>query len=84
MHACMHMTHISKMKLVAILAFALLCRANAAAIRGLNPSQAALYSGEGGVFSCLDGSKTIPFSRVNDDYCDCADGSDEPGWFLHV
>ncbi|XP_003742901.1 glucosidase 2 subunit beta [Galendromus occidentalis] len=30
-------------------------------------------------FVCLDGSKKMPFSRVNDDYCDCRDGSDEPG-----
>lgn len=31
-------------------------------------------------FSCISNpSIRIPFSRVNDDYCDCPDGSDEPG-----
>ncbi|KAL5285227.1 hypothetical protein ACFFRR_007150 [Megaselia abdita] len=30
------------------------------------------------MFHCLSDSKAIPYSRVNDDFCDCADGSDEP------
>uniref|UniRef100_A0A915PNZ5 Glucosidase 2 subunit beta n=1 Tax=Setaria digitata TaxID=48799 RepID=A0A915PNZ5_9BILA len=33
----------------------------------------------GETFACMDNSKSIPFSQVNDDYCDCPDGSDEPG-----
>jgi protein kinase C substrate 80K-H len=39
---------------------------------------AAVYP-EGKPFTCLDGELTIDFSAVNDDYCDCSDGSDEPG-----
>ena len=29
-------------------------------------------------FKCLKSNEEIPFSSVNDNYCDCADGSDEP------
>lgn len=46
--------------------------------RGVRPELASFYD-PGRDFQCLDGSHTIPFSQVNDDYCDCRDGSDEPG-----
>ncbi|PRW59454.1 glucosidase 2 subunit beta [Chlorella sorokiniana] len=66
----------------ALLALALLLPAAivAAPIRGLDPALAPRYQPTAdGNFACLDGKKTIPFSQVNDDYCDCLDGSDEPG-----
>ncbi|CAJ0570386.1 unnamed protein product, partial [Mesorhabditis spiculigera] len=49
-----------------------------AEIRGLAPDVATFYK-VGKEFACLDGSLKIPFTQVNDDYCDCPDGSDEPG-----
>ncbi|KAJ2270651.1 hypothetical protein EV176_004239, partial [Coemansia sp. RSA 451] len=49
-------------------------------LRGLDPRLASRYEpSSDNMFACLDGSQRIPFGRVNDDYCDCADGSDEPG-----
>lgn len=30
-------------------------------------------------FACDSGEKRFDVSRINDNYCDCADGSDEPG-----
>ena len=51
----------------------------AASVRGVQPNLASQYSTSAAAFKCLDGSKTIKVDRVNDDYCDCIDGSDEPG-----
>ncbi|KAG8177830.1 hypothetical protein JTE90_002664 [Oedothorax gibbosus] len=46
--------------------------------RGVSLSKKVFYA-PGHDFNCIDGSNRIPFSFVNDDYCDCEDGSDEPG-----
>lgn len=46
--------------------------------RGVSLSRLSLYDPQKD-FTCFDGSLTIPFTQVNDDYCDCPDASDEPG-----
>ncbi|CED84744.1 Protein kinase C substrate, 80 KD protein, heavy chain [Phaffia rhodozyma] len=50
-------------------------------IKGLNPEKYSLYKPSAQkTFTCLTGSKkVISWNAVNDDYCDCEDGSDEPG-----
>ncbi|GFR78919.1 glucosidase 2 subunit beta-like [Elysia marginata] len=50
-------------------------------LRGVHSKDKHLYVvGEDGQFACLSDKKTrIPPQRVNDDFCDCHDGSDEPG-----
>jgi protein kinase C substrate 80K-H len=55
-----------------------LCSSEVPRPRGVSLSRASLYSPDRN-FLCFDNSKTIAFSQVNDDYCDCPDGSDEPG-----
>ncbi|KAJ1415812.1 Glucosidase II beta subunit, N-terminal [Sesbania bispinosa] len=35
------------------------------------------YSSE--VIKCRDGSKSFSRDRLNDNFCDCSDGTDEPG-----
>lgn len=49
---------------------------------GVHPSSLSKYKPEGSRWTCLDGSKTISWTAVNDDYCDCLDGSDEPGAYF--
>ncbi|KAL2828752.1 glucosidase II beta subunit-like-domain-containing protein [Aspergillus cavernicola] len=47
--------------------------------RGVGPEFAKFYK-DTTTFSCISQpSIQIPFSSVNDDFCDCPDGSDEPG-----
>ncbi|RGB33082.1 glucosidase II beta subunit-like protein [Rhizophagus diaphanus] len=46
--------------------------------KGVAKSDAHLYEKKGSTWKCLDGSATIEYEAINDDYCDCADGSDEP------
>ncbi|XP_076462402.1 glucosidase 2 subunit beta-like [Babylonia areolata] len=46
--------------------------------RGVSPTRAGSYQ-SGKDFTCLDSGETIPWQFVNDDYCDCKDGTDEPG-----
>jgi protein kinase C substrate 80K-H len=62
------------------LAFKLSCAIKVDKLLGVPDEKLKFYKPqEGDVFKCLDGSKVIPYSAVNDDYCDCPDGSDEPG-----
>ncbi|KAB8338731.1 hypothetical protein FH972_021676 [Carpinus fangiana] len=49
-------------------------------LRGVGPDFLKFYDTAADTFTCISHpSLTIPASRVNDDFCDCPDGSDEPG-----
>jgi len=45
-------------------------------LRGIDPEKLSLYTPKA---YCLRTKERIPSSRINDGYCDCVDGSDEPG-----
>ena len=86
LHWCVFLSRTTAMAQATLLLVVLACVPLFAAasvaspsLRGVNPELRGFYSGEGGKFKCIDGSKTISFDRINDDYCDCPDGSDEPG-----
>ncbi|KAF5950345.1 hypothetical protein HYC85_012338 [Camellia sinensis] len=43
---------------------------------GIHPLDDKYYASE--VIKCKDGSKSLTRDRINDDFCDCLDGTDEP------
>ncbi len=52
-----------------------------ASVRGASPQRAGAYATalSRGSFQCMNGTGKLPATAINDNYCDCADGSDEPG-----
>lgn len=44
---------------------------------GIHPLDEKYYASE--VIKCKDGSNSFTRDRLNDDFCDCIDGTDEPG-----
>ncbi|KAL2487726.1 Glucosidase 2 subunit beta [Forsythia ovata] len=48
---------------------------------GVAPADETYYKGwsSSGTINCKDGFKKFNKSQLNDDFCDCLDGSDEPG-----
>jgi len=68
------------MKIKTILSlFLFLFFTSAVKLKGISSEDLVQLKFDSKEFTCRDESKVIPFVYVNDDYCDCQDGSDEPG-----
>ncbi|KAF7281994.1 hypothetical protein GWI33_003659 [Rhynchophorus ferrugineus] len=48
-------------------------------IRGIHPQEQRFYIPRNGNFTCIKSGEIMEFKKVNDNYCDCDDGTDEPG-----
>ncbi|GMI74247.1 PRIORITY IN SWEET LIFE 4 [Hibiscus trionum] len=46
---------------------------------GISPQDLNYYKSSSDTIKCKDGSKKFSKSQLNDDFCDCPDGTDEPG-----
>lgn len=67
------------LRLAVILVAGAIAASHASGIKGVDPSLAHLYEAVDGKFKCIDSDTSISYAALNDDYCDCPDGSDEPG-----
>ncbi|KAM3956298.1 uncharacterized protein ACR2FA_009749 [Aphomia sociella] len=47
-------------------------------IRGVYYLSMPRYRPDSNVFKCLNSEQRIPYEQLNDDFCDCVDGTDEP------
>lgn len=60
-----------------ISAFFLITYSSASPILGIHPLDEKYYASQ--AIKCKDGSKFFNKARINDNFCDCIDGTDEPG-----
>ncbi|KAL6573326.1 hypothetical protein OROHE_001785 [Orobanche hederae] len=51
-------------------------------LTGVHPLDEKYFDAE--LIKCKDGSKYFARNRLNDNFCDCADGTDEPDLFVRV
>eukprot|EP00049_Salpingoeca_infusionum_P010984 m.189777 g.189777 ORF g.189777 m.189777 type:complete len:471 (+) comp14800_c1_seq1:62-1474(+) len=62
---------------VCLLSLAVFTTTATAIPRGVAPQNVAAFSGD--QYVCDGGARTLSMAEVNDDFCDCQDGTDEPG-----
>ncbi|KAL1506240.1 hypothetical protein ABEB36_005637 [Hypothenemus hampei] len=48
-------------------------------VKGIHLNDKSFYTPVNGKFQCIKSGELIDFHKVNDNYCDCMDSTDEPG-----
>lgn len=83
MAAAVGATHLRPNGLVSLISACFVVASSCASLHpdarllGVHPLDEKFYAAE--VIKCRDGSKSFTKDHLNDDFCDCIDGTDEPG-----